>query len=62
MLERKRDKVTKPVKNIQGFTFVLKTNIKLRLPDKTFWLPDNINVKTYSKTLGCPVGQPGVNF
>ena len=27
------------------------TNIKLRLPDKTFWLPDNINVKYYSKLL-----------
>ena len=26
---------------------------------KTFWLPDNINVKTYSKTFGCTVGQPG---
>ena len=38
------------------------TNIRLRLPDKTFWLPDNINVKKYSKTFGCPVGQPGINF
>ena len=38
------------------------TMIKLRLPDKTFWLPDNINVKTYNKTFGCPVGQPGVHF
>ena len=34
----------------------------LRLPDKTFWLPGNINAKTYNKTFGCPVGQPGVNF
>ena len=33
------------------------TNIELRLPDKTFWLPDNINVKTCSKTFG-----QGVNF
>ena len=38
------------------------TNIELRLPDKTFWLPNNINVKAYSKTFGRPVGQPGVNF
>ena len=43
----------------QCFTFVLKTgcraaNIKLELPNNTFWLPDNINVKTYSKSFGCP--------
>ena len=37
------------------------TTIKLRLPDKAFWLPDNINVKTNSKTFGCPDEQPGVN-
>ena len=45
----------------QGFTFVLKTglpdratSIDSRLPDKTFWLPDNINVKTYSKIFWLP--------
>ena len=38
------------------------TSIKMRLPENTFWLPDNINMKTYSKTFGCPVGQPGENF
>ena len=44
-----------------GFTFVLNraTNIELRLPDKTFWLPDNINVNTYSKTFGCPTERNG---
>ena len=38
------------------------TTTKLRLPDNIFWLPDNTNVKRYSKTFGCPIGQPGVNF
>ena len=42
--------------------YIRATVFKLRLPDKTFWLPNDINVKTYSKTFGCPIGQPGVNF
>ena len=50
------------------FTFVSKTGcpvgqtIKLMLPDQTFWLADNINVKTYSTTFGRPVEQTGVTF
>ena len=38
------------------------TSVELRLPNKTFRLPDNINVKTYRNTFDCPVGQPPVNF
>ena len=33
--------------------------MNLRLPDKAFWLTDNINAKTYNKTFGCPTGRNG---
>ena len=35
------------------------TTIKSKLPDKTFWLLDNINVKIYGQTFGCLTGING---
>ena len=57
----------KNFKNLAGFHIRLEnrlraTNFNFRLPDKTFWLPDSKNTKTYNKTFGCPVGKPQANF